>query len=154
MGNILNIIDSRTHHKKTDGLIPLQHGAFFTQEFDNIFEYKFHNLKYISKANNYFYIVEIAHDFGIIDAMNDILQMDKLIKLINNDKCKVILAYESEGDLDMSEFNDWYLEVCKPAESQVKFSNFYIFHSDLNCKKNNKTKINFYPSVYFLKNSI
>ena len=153
MGNILNIIDSRTHHKKTDGLIPLQHGAFFTQEFDNIFEYKFHNLKYISKANNYFYIVEIAHDFGIIDAMNDILQMDKLIKLINNDKCKVILAYESEGDLDMSEFNDWYLEVCKPAESQVKFSNFYIFHSDLNCKKNNKTKINFYPSVYFLEST-
>ena len=153
MGNILNIIDSRNHHKKTDGLIPLQHGAFFTQEFDNSFEYKFHNLKYISKANNYFYIVEIAHDFGIIDAMNDILQMDKLIKLINNDKCKVILAYESEGDLDMSEFNDWYLEVCKPAESQVKFSNFYIFHSDLNCKKNNKTKINFYPSVYFLEST-
>ena len=46
MGNILNIIDSRTHHKKTDGIIPLQHGPFFSQEFDNSFEYKFHNLKY------------------------------------------------------------------------------------------------------------
>ena len=151
MGNILNIIDSRTHHKKTDGIIPLQHGAFFTQEFDNSFEYKFHNLKYISKTNNYFYIVEIAHDFGITDTVNDIFKMDKLVELINNDKCKVILAYESEGDIDMSEFNDWYLEVCKPVENQVKFSNFYILHSDLNCKKNNKTKINFYPSVYFLE---
>ena len=78
MGNILNIIDSRNHHKKTDGLIPLQQGPFFSQEFDNSFEYKFHNLKYISKTNNYFYIVEIAHNFGIIDAMSDILQMDKL----------------------------------------------------------------------------
>ena len=153
MGNILNIIDSRTHHKKTDGIIPLQHGAFFTQEFDNSFEYKFHNLKYISKTNNYFYIVEIAHDFGITDTVNDIFKMDKLVKLINNDKCKVILAYESEGDIDMSEFNDWYLEVCKPVENQVKFSNFYILHSDLNCKKNNKTKINFYPSVYFLEST-
>jgi len=153
MGNILNIIDSRTHHKKTDGIIPLQHGPFFSQEFDNSFEYKFHNLKYISKTNNYFYIVEIAHNFGITDAINDILKMDKLIKLINNDKCKVILAYESEGDIDMSEFNNWYLEVCKPVENQVKFSNFYIFHSDLNCKKNNKTKINFYPSIYFLEST-
>jgi len=146
MGNILNIIDSRTHHKKTDGLLPFKCGPFFNYEFDNNFEYKIHNLKYISKANNYFYIVEIAHDFGITDTINDILKMNKLIKLINNDKCKVILGYESEGDIDMSEFNDWYLEVCKPLENKIKFSNFHIFHADLNCQKNNKTKINFFPS--------
>ena len=144
MGNILNIIDSRNDFKKMDGLLPLQCGPFFNFEFDNYFEYKFHNLKYISKANNYFYIVEIAHDFGITDAINDILKMNKLIKLINNDKCKVILGYESEGDIDMTEYNDWYLEFCKPLENKIKFSNFYIFNADLNCQKNNKTKINFF----------
>ena len=147
MGNILNIIDNRNDFKKMDGLLPLQCGPFFNHEFDDNFEYKFHNLKYTSKANNYFYIVEIAHNFGITDVIPEILKMNKLVDLINNDKCKVILAYESEGDIDMSEFYNWYLEVCKPVENQVKFSNFYIFHADLNCKKNNKTKINFFPST-------
>ena len=88
-------------------------------EFDNNFEYKFHNLKYISKANNYFYIVEIAHDFGITDVINDILKMNKLITLINNDKCKVILGYESEGDIDMSEFNKLGFKVIQDTGSHV-----------------------------------
>ena len=35
----------------------------------------------------------------------------------------------------MTEFNDWYSKVCKPLENKIKFSNFYIFHADLNCAK-------------------
>ena len=45
-----------------------------------------------------------------------ILKMNKLIDLVNQDRCKVIFSYESEGDIDMNEFNDWYSKVCKPLE--------------------------------------
>jgi len=147
MGNILNIINSKNDFKKTDGLLPLECGPFFNFEFQNNIKYKFHNLKYIPKLNNYFYIVEIAHNFGITDSISEILKMDKLIKLINNDKCKVILGYESEGDINYYKFNNWYSKVCKPLENKIKFSNFYIFNADLNCQKNNKSKINFFPST-------
>ena len=151
MGNILNIIDSRNDFKKTDGQIKLQHGAFFAIDFDEHFEYKFCNLDDIDDSTNYFYVVEIMHTFGLSDTIGEMIQNDKLIDLINNDRCKVILGYEAEGDIDSEEFNDWYLEVCKPLEDKIKFTNFYIFHSQLNCEKNNKTKINFYPSIYYLE---
>ena len=147
MGNILNIIDSRNDFKNVDGLLPLQCGPFFNHELNNYFEFKFHNLKYISKSNNYFYIVEIAHNFAIMNLISEILKMNKLVDLVNQDRCKVILGYESEGDIDMSEYNDWYSKVCKPLENKIKFSNFYIFNADLNCQKNNKSKINFFPST-------
>ena len=79
MGNILNIIDSRNDFKKMDGLLPLQCGPFFNHEFKDNFEFKFHNLKYISKSNNYFYIVEIAHKFAIMNLISEILIMNKLV---------------------------------------------------------------------------
>ena len=147
MGNILNIIDSRNDFKNVDGLLPLQCGPFFNNELDFRFEYKFCNLDDIDNSTNYFYVVEIAQNSGITNVIPEILKVDKLVDLINNDRCKVILGYESEGDISMDEFNDWYFKVCKPLESKFKFSNFYIFNADLNCEKNNKSKVNFFPST-------
>jgi len=147
MGNILNIIDSRNDFKNVDGLLPLQCGPFFNNQLDKYFEYKFCNLDDIDDSTNYFYIVEISYNPGIPNVIPEILKMNKLIDLVNQDRCKVILGYESEGDIDMTEYNDWYSKVCKPLENKIKFSNFYIFNADLNCQKNNKSKINFFPST-------
>ena len=33
---------------------------------------------------------------------------DEIIKLTNQEKCKIIISYESEGDLDMIEFNKFF----------------------------------------------
>ena len=51
----------------------------------------------------------------------------KVINLINQDRCKVIFSYEAEGDLDIEFFNEWYSFTCKPREDEIKFSNFLYF---------------------------
>ena len=97
MGNILNIIDSRNDFNNVDGLLPLQCGPFFNNELDFRFEYKFCNLDDIDNSTNYFYVVEIAQNSGITNVIPEILKVDKLVDLINNDRCKV---YVNGSDLD------------------------------------------------------
>ena len=50
--------------------------------------------------------------------------------------------------MDIEYFNNWYNLSCIGMEDEIKFSNFYIFHCELNCEKNNETPVNFLASTH------
>jgi len=146
MGNILNIINSDKHFydKNKHWYMECMKGAFWTDEFKKFLRFKLVDVEQIQPNEKYIYLVECRHDNGIYGGLLKI--PTKVIDLVNEGRCKVIFSFEAEGNLNVIQFNDWFFLNCKSYEESIDFSKFYIFTSDLNCVKNNKTKINFFDS--------
>jgi hypothetical protein len=153
MGNILNIINSDEHlHNVNDfgksNYMKCLEGTFLSSEMKPHFGLTICNLDSVDETKKYLYIIECRTMDGIYSGFFRIPQ--KVIDLVNQDRCKVIFSYEAEGDLDVKFFNNWYNLTCKVREDEIKFSNFYIFHCELNCEKNNETPVNFFASTHHL----
>jgi len=153
MGNILNIINSDEHfYNKNDfgrnNYMKCLEGTFYSSEIKPHFNLNVCNINSIQEELNYLYLIECQTIDGVYSGFFKIPQ--KVIDLVNQDRCKVIFSYEAEGDLNVNYFNGWYYLTCKGRENEIKFSNFYIFHCELNCEKNNKTPVNFIFSNHHL----
>jgi len=151
MGNILNIINSDEHfHNLNDfgksNYMKCLEGTFLSAEVKPHFELTICNVDSIDETKKYLYVIECRTKDAIYSAFLKIPQ--QVLDLVNQDRCKVIFSYEAEGDLNVNYFNGWYHLTCKPREDEIKFSNFYIFHCELNCEKNNETPINFFASTH------
>ena len=151
MGNILNIINSDEHFYNANDFgksnyMKCLEGTFLSSEIKPHFRLNVRNVDSIEENLNYLYIIECRTMDGIYSGFFKIPQ--KVIDLVNQDRCKVIFSYEAEGDLNVNYFNGWYYLTCKPRENEIKFSNFYIFHCELNCETNNETPVNFFVSTH------
>ena len=153
MGNILNIINSDEHFYNVNDFgkrnyMKCLDGTFYSSEIKPHFKLNVCNVDDIQDKLNYLYIIECRTMDGIYSGFFKIPQ--KVLDLVNQDRCKVIFSYEAEGDLNVRYFNGWYYLTCKGRENEIKFSNFYIFHCELNCEKNNETPVNFFASTHHL----
>ena len=153
MGNILNIINSDEHFYDSNSFgksnyMRCLEGTFLSSEIKPHFELTICNVDSIDETKKYLYPIECRSMDGIYSGLLRIPQ--KVIDLVNQDRCKVIFSYEAEGDLDIEYFNRWYKLTCKPREDEIKFSNFYIFHCELNCEEHNETPVNFFVSTHHL----
>ena len=151
MGNFLNIINSDKHfHDANDfgreNYMKCCDGAFFSNEVYQYLRPNLIDIDDIQENTNYVYLIECRNKNAIYSGFFKIPQ--KIIDLVNQDKCKVIFSYEAEGDLNVDYFNGWYNLTCQAREDTIKFSNFYIFHCELSCEKNNKTPINVFCSTH------
>jgi len=148
MGNILNIINSDKDFYDTHNghYMRCAKGSFYSSELKENFKINEVNIDNIDDKTNYIYLVECVTQDAIYSGFFKIPQ--KVINLINQDRCKVVFSYEAEGDLDIEFFNEWYSFTCKPREDEIKFSNFYILHCELNCEKHNRTPVNFFVSTH------
>ena len=148
MGNILNIINSDKDFYDTHNghYMRCAKGAFYSSELKEHFKINHIDIDNIDENTNYIYLIECVTQDAVYSGFSKIPQ--KIINLTNQDRCKVIFSYEAEGDLDIEYFSSWYTLTYKPREKEVKFSNFYIFHCELTCEKNNKTPINFFNSTH------
>ena len=148
MGNILNIINSDKDFYDTHNghYMRCAKGAFYSSELKEHFKINHIDIDNIDENTNYIYLIECVTQDAVYSGFSKIPQ--KIIDLVNQDRCKLIFSYEAEGDLDIEYFNRWYTLTYKPREKEIKFSNFYIFHCELSCEKNNKTPINFFNSIH------
>jgi hypothetical protein len=151
MGNILNIISSDEHFYNANNFgksnyMECLKGTFLSSEIKPHFKLNIRNLDSVENNLNYIYVIECKTMDGIYSGFLKIPQ--KIIDLVNQDRCKVVFSYEAEGDLDVKFFNDWYELTCRPREDEIKFSNFYILHCELNCENNNETPVNFLASTH------
>jgi len=151
MGNILNIINSDEHfHNLNDfgksNYMKCLEGTFLSTEVKPHFGLTICNVDSIDEIKKYLYVIECRTMDGIYAGFFKLPQ--PVLDLVNQDRCKVVFSYEAEGDLDVEYFNRWYNLTCKAREDEIKFSNFYIFHCELNCEKNNRTPVNFFVSTH------
>ena len=148
MGNILNIINSDKDFYDTYNphYMRCAKGSFYSSELKQHFKINKVDIDNIYSKTNYIYLVECVTQDAIYGGFFKIPQ--KVIDLVNQDRCKVVFSYEAEGDLDVEYFNQWYNLTCKSREGEIKFSNFYILHCELNCEKNNRTPVNFFVSTH------
>jgi len=151
MGNILNIINSDKHFYNAndfgrENYMKCLEGAFFNKEVGRYLRPNLVDINDIQENTNYIYLIECRNKNAIYSGFFKIPQ--KIIDLVNQDKCKVIFSYEAEGDLNVNYFNGWYNLTCQSREDEIKFSNFYIFHCELNCEKNNTTPVNLFCSTH------
>ena len=151
MGNILNIINSDKHFYNAndfgrENYMKCLEGAFFNKEISRYLRPNLVDINDIQENTNYIYLIECRNKNAIYSGFFKIPQ--KILDLVNQDKCKVIFSYEAEGDLNVNYFNGWYNLTCQAREDEIKFSNFYIFHCELNCEKNNTTPVNLFCSTH------
>ena len=148
MGNILNIINSDKNFYDTHNghYMRCVKGAFYSSELKEHFKVNEVDVDNIDENTNYIYLIECVTQDAIYSGFFKLPQ--KVLDLVNQNRCKVIFSYEAEGDLDIEFFNEWYSLTCKLREDEIKFSNFYILHCELTCEKNNKTPINFFNSTH------
>ena len=151
MGNILNIINSDKHFYNAndfgrENYMKCLEGAFFNKEVSRYLRPNLVDINDIQENTNYIYLIECRNKNAIYSGFFKIPQ--KILDLVNQDKCKVIFSYEAEGDLNVNYFNGWYNLTCQAREDEIKFSNFYIFHCELNCEKNNTTPVNLFCSTH------
>ena len=128
MGNILNIINSDEHYYNLDNnnYIPCLTGPFLCNELRNftINELTLNNVK----DEKCVYVIEIRNDEGI-DKFFDLLP-EKLIELVNSDKCFVVIDYEHEGNLDKEYLNKFHYNIQKNND-KVKLKNIFILTGNL-----------------------
>ena len=151
MGNILNIINSDKHFYDSndfgrENYMKCLDGAFFSSEIYRYLQPNLVDIDDIQENTNYVYLIECRNKNAIYSGILNVPQ--EILDLVNKDRCKVIFSYEAEGDLNVDYFNGWYNLTCQAREDTIKFSNFYIFHCELSCEKNNKTPINFFQSTH------
>ena len=150
MGNILNIIKSDKEFYELDNHVYMESGdgAFISDQIRKYFKINLVDFQDINKNDKYIYLIETRESQGVMSSLHNI--PDEIIKLTNEKKCKIIISYESEGDLDMIEFNKFFHNSCVILSKKLNFKNVYIFTGDMTCDTKNKTPINFFGSSHFL----
>lgn len=152
MSKILNIINSDEHFynsKENSEYLKCMAGSFHSEEIKEHFEMKIANINDIVENKKYIYLIECGTRESVHRVFTDTKLPQEIIDLVNKDICKVVIAYEPEGDLDINAFNRWYENEGRFRESEIKFSNFYILHSELTCQDKNKTPVNFFSSTHY-----
>lgn len=153
MGNILNIINSDEHFYNLsedckENYMECLDGPFMSKEVKEHFSLTIVNVDSINENKKYIYPIECKTIDAVFSGLNHIPQ--KVMDMVNKDKCKVIFSYESEGDFPNEDFNEWFYKSKFILKEKIKLSNVYIFSNDFNAKKRNNTEINFFPSTHFL----
>ena len=64
------------------------------------------NVDSINENKKYIYPIECKTIDAVFSGLNHIPQ--KVMDMVNKDKCKVIFSYESEGDFPNEDFNEWF----------------------------------------------
>ncbi len=171
MGNILNIlvenyfgknlkdyrIPNGIHRflpKVNDSKVTMvkSDGPFFSSDITNNFEINMIDLNSkLDDSKKYLYIIELNTPKGLYSSFQSIPK--KVINLVNQDRCNVIIDYEHEGQFNYEEYGEWYNQNVEYLEDYVKLNNFYFIISDLSDKStlNRKLKINIVDSYYFLE---
>jgi len=146
MGNLLNIINSDKdfYSKFQDYYMQCSIGTFWSSELGPYFKLKLWDLDNLNEDKSYIYLIECRSIEAVYGSFSRI--PNKIIDMVNENKCKVVISYEAEGDLDVDWFNKWYTNTLRMFENQVKYSNFYILHCEMNCEIKNKTPIKWVSS--------
>ncbi len=133
MGNILNIIKSDKEFYELDKYVFMESGdgAFISDQIRKYFKINLVDFQDINKNDKYIYLIETRESQGVMSSLHNI--PDEIIKLTNEKKCKIIISYESEGDLDMIEFNKFFHNSCVILSKKLNFKNVYIFTGDITC---------------------
>ena len=153
MGNILNIINSDDHFYNLNKECKVQYiklfeGPFISKEVRNHFKFTIVNIDSIDKNKKYIYPIECRQIDAIYSGIHHIPQ--EVVELVNQDRCKVIFSYESEGDFPIEDFNDIFYKSKFILREKVKLSNIYIFCNDFMAHERNNTELNFFGSAHFL----
>ena len=128
MGNILNIINSDEHYHNVDNVnyIPCLTGPFLCSELRN-FTINELTLDEV-KDEKCIYVIEIRCNDGLKKVFD--LLPQKLIDLVNNDKCSIVIDYEHEGNLDRKYLEKFQYNIQKNKE-KVKLKNIFILTGNL-----------------------
>jgi hypothetical protein len=147
MGNILNIINSDEHYHNVDNVnyIPCLTGPFICSELRN-FTINELTLDKV-KDEKYIYVIEIRCNDGLKKVFD--LLPQKLIDLVNNDKCSIVIDYEHEGNLDRKYLEKFQYNIQKNKE-KVKLKNIFILTGNL--MKLEGYGVDIIPSMHFLNN--
>jgi hypothetical protein len=153
MGNILNIINSDEHFYNLSedckqNYMECLDGPFMSKEVKQHFTLTIVNVNSINENKKYIYPIECRTVDAVFSGINHL--PEKIVELVNKDRCKVIFSYESEGDFPIENFNEWFYMSKFILKEKVKLSNLYIFCNDFNAEQRNNTEINFFPSTHFL----
>jgi|ETN02SMinimDraft_4_1059925.scaffolds.fasta_scaffold01520_11 hypothetical protein len=151
MGNILNIINSDKNFYDFNDAFREQYmkctvGSFWSREVAKYFRLKLWNIENIVDNKLYVYLIECGTKEAVYSSFLHI--PEEIIDLVNKDRCKVLISYEAEGDLDVLSFNRWYTQTLRIHEDTIKFNNFYVLHCEINCEKKNRTPINWVSSTH------
>ena len=151
MSKILNIINSDKHFYDfiEDGYLKCMEGSFHSAEIKEPFEMNLTDINNIVENKKYIYLIECGTRESVHYIFTGKGIPQEIIDLVNKDVCKVVIAYEQEGDIDIDAFNRWYENEGRFRESEIKFSNFYVLHAELNCQDKNKTPVNFFSSTHY-----
>ena len=147
MGNILNIINSDEHYHNVDNVnyIPCLTGPFLCSELRN-FTINELTLDEV-KDEKCIYVIEIRCNDGLKKVFD--LLPQKLIDLVNNDKCSIVIDYEHEGNLDRKYLEKFQYNIQKNKE-KVKLKNIFILTGNL--IKLEGYGVDVIPSMHFLNN--
>lgn len=144
MGNILNIINSdKDFYNSNNTNIECGKGAFITDQIKKNFKINWTELENVKEGEKYIYLVETNNTNNIISIIKNI--PNDVVKIINKNMCKFIISFESEGDMDIHQFNNMFVE-----NKNFDYKNVFIFTGDMRCAEKNKTPINFFGSSHFL----
>jgi len=147
MGNILNIINSDEHYHNVDNVnyIPCLTGPFLCSELRN-FTINELTLDEV-KDEKCIYVIEIRCNDGLKKVFD--LLPQKLIDLVNNDKCSIVIDYEHEGNLDRKYLEKFQYNIQKNKE-KVKLKNIFILTGNL--IELEGYGVDVVPSMHFLNN--
>jgi len=153
MGNILNIINSNQDFYNVSDeckeiYIDCMDGPFFSGEIKNYFKFTIVNTDSIRENTNYIYPIQCRSVDGIFSGLHYI--PNKVVELVNQNKCKVIFSYESEGDFPLEDFNTWFYWSKFILKERIDLDNVYIFSNDFKAEERNNTQIKFFSSIHFL----
>ena len=153
MGNILNIINSNQHFYNTSDeckhhYMECLDGPFMSDEVKDHFKLSIVNVDSIYENKKYIYPIECRTIDAVLSGINHL--PEKIVELVNKDRCKVIFSYESEGDFPIEDFNKWFYMSKLILKEKVKLSNIYVFCNDFYAQQRNNTEINFFGSTHFL----
>ena len=145
MGNILNIINSNQHfHNISDECknhyMECLDGPFMSEEIRDYFELSIVNIDSVYENKKYIYPIECRTIDAVLSGINHL--PEKIVELVNKDRCKVIFSYESEGDFPIEDFNNWFHMSKFILKEKVKLSNIYVFCNDFYAEQRNNTDIN------------
>ena len=147
MGNILNIINSDEDYHNVDNVnyIPFLTGTFLCSELRN-FTINELTLDEV-KNEKCIYVIEIRCNDGLKKVFD--LLPQKLIDLVNDDKCSIVIDYEHEGNLDRKYLEKFQYNIQKNKE-KVKLKNIFILTGNL--IKLEGYGVDVIPSMHFLNN--
>ena len=147
MGDILNIINSDENYYNVDNVIyiPCLTGPFICSELRN-FTINELTLDEV-KDEKSIYVIEIRCNDGLKKVFD--LLPQKLIDLVNDDKCSIVIDYEHEGNLDRKYLEKFQYNIQKNKE-KVKLKNIFILTGNL--MKLEGYGVDIIPSMHFLNN--